>query len=103
MPSSPFDTSHRPATGVAVELEPGVSVVAAPNAGPMTFTGTNTYLVGDQSLAVIDPGPLDTAHEAAILRAIAEVYGSADAGEKFVNDFVAAWNKVMMADRFDVA
>ena len=38
-----------------------------------------------------------------ILRAIAEVYGSADAGEKFVNDFVAAWNKVMMADRFDVA
>ena len=34
------------------------------------------------------------------LRAIAEVYGSADAGEKFVNDFVAAWNKVMNLDRF---
>lgn len=34
------------------------------------------------------------------LRAIAEVYGSADAQEKFVNDFVATWNKVMMADRF---
>ncbi len=37
------------------------------------------------------------------LRAIAEVYGSADANEKFVNDFVAAWNKVMNADRFDIA
>ncbi len=36
------------------------------------------------------------------LRAIAEVYGSADAKEKFVNDFVAAWNKVMNLDRFDL-
>ena len=37
------------------------------------------------------------------LRAIAEVYGSDDAGEKFVRDFVAAWDKVMSADRFDLA
>ncbi|WP_276135145.1 catalase/peroxidase HPI [Polluticoccus soli] len=37
------------------------------------------------------------------LRAIAEVYGSADAQEKFVNDFIAAWNKVMNLDRFDLA
>jgi catalase-peroxidase len=37
------------------------------------------------------------------LRAIAEVYGSADAQAKFVEDFVAAWNKVMNLDRFDVA
>lgn len=37
------------------------------------------------------------------LRAIAEVYGSADAKDKFVNDFVAAWNKVMNLDRFDIA
>ena len=36
------------------------------------------------------------------LRAIAEVYGSADAERKFVDDFVAAWAKVMNADRFDV-
>ena len=34
------------------------------------------------------------------LRAIAEVYGCADSPEKFLNDFVAAWNKVMQADRF---
>ena len=37
------------------------------------------------------------------LRALAEVYGSEGAGEKFVQDFVAAWNKVMNLDRFDMA
>ena len=37
------------------------------------------------------------------LRAIAELYGQGDAGQKFVRDFVAAWTKVMNADRFDIA
>lgn len=37
------------------------------------------------------------------LRAIAEVYGCADSKEKFLRDFVAAWNKIMNADRFDLA
>ncbi|HYK38215.1 catalase/peroxidase HPI [Alloacidobacterium sp.] len=37
------------------------------------------------------------------LRALAEVYGSADAQEEFVHDFVAAWNKVMNLDRFEIA
>ena len=37
------------------------------------------------------------------LRALAEVYGSANSREKFLHDFVAAWNKVMNADRFDLA
>ncbi len=36
------------------------------------------------------------------LRAISEVYASADAQKKFVNDFVAVWNKVMNLDRFDL-
>ncbi len=36
------------------------------------------------------------------LRAIAEVYASDDAGEKFVADFIAAWTKVMNLDRFDL-
>jgi catalase-peroxidase len=36
------------------------------------------------------------------LRALAEVYASSDAEEKFVQDFVAAWNKVMNLDRFDL-
>jgi catalase-peroxidase len=37
------------------------------------------------------------------LRALAEVYGCQDSQEKFVKDFVAAWNKVMNLDRFDLA
>ena len=37
------------------------------------------------------------------LRALAEVYASDDAREKFVHDFVAAWDKVMNLDRFDLA
>jgi catalase-peroxidase len=37
------------------------------------------------------------------LRAIAEVYASDDAKDKFVQDFIAAWTKVMNLDRFDVA
>jgi len=37
------------------------------------------------------------------LRALAEVYGCADAKDKFVNDFAAAWVKVMNLDRFDLA
>jgi catalase-peroxidase len=36
------------------------------------------------------------------LRALAEVYGSSDAKEKFVRDFVAAWTKVMNLDRYDL-
>ena len=39
----------------------------------------------------------------AILRGIAEVYGADDAKGKFVADFVKAWNKVIDADRFEVA
>jgi len=37
------------------------------------------------------------------LRAVAEVYGCEDSREKFLQDFVAAWNKVMNLDRFDLA
>ena len=37
-----------------------------------------------------------------VLRALAEVYAGADAGERFVRDFVAAWSKVMNLDRFDL-
>ena len=36
------------------------------------------------------------------LRALAEVYASADSGEKFITDFIAAWTKVMELDRFDL-
>ncbi|MGS0641106.1 catalase/peroxidase HPI [Xanthomonas oryzae] len=56
--------------------------------GELRWTGTRVDLVfGSNS----------------ILRALAEVYASADAQEKFVHDFVAAWTKVMQLDRFDLA
>ena len=45
-------------------------MVLAPNPSPMTYWGTNTYLLGDTSLAVIDPGPDDDAHFGALLSAI---------------------------------
>ena len=50
---------------------PGVRVVTAPNAGAMTFTGTRTYLLGIEDIAVIDPGPDLPQHREAILRATA--------------------------------
>lgn len=71
MSRDPFDKTFRPRTGQPEELEPGVTLVAAPNAGPMTFTGTNSYLVGQDSLALIDPGPDMPEHEAALMAAIA--------------------------------
>jgi glyoxylase-like metal-dependent hydrolase (beta-lactamase superfamily II) len=47
--------------------------ILAPNPGPYTGPGTNTYLVGDDAgLAVIDPGPVDASHEAAIVKAIGD-------------------------------
>ena len=55
--------------------------------GDLTYTGTRVDLVfGSNS----------------ILRGLAEVYAESGAEDKFARDFIAAWNKVMMADRFDV-
>jgi catalase-peroxidase len=56
--------------------------------GTLTWTGTRVDLIFGSNSE---------------LRALAEVYGSTDAQEKFVKDFVAAWNKVMNLDRFDLA
>jgi len=57
-------------------------------AGELKWTGTRVDLIfGSQSQ----------------LRALAEVYGGSDAQDKFIHDFVAAWNKVMNLDRFDLA
>jgi hydroxyacylglutathione hydrolase len=52
-------------------LAPGLRVVTAPNPGPMTFTGTRSYIVGEGEVAVIDPGPDDPRHRAALLAALA--------------------------------
>jgi glyoxylase-like metal-dependent hydrolase (beta-lactamase superfamily II) len=51
-------------------LEPGIARLLAPNPSPFTFTGTQTYMVGEAEVAVIDPGPDLPAHVEAILAAI---------------------------------
>ncbi|MFT3977736.1 MAG: MBL fold metallo-hydrolase [Sphingomonas bacterium] len=60
-----------PPTGIAIALEPLVTRVLAPNPSPYTYTGTQTHIVGTTDLAVIDPGPADEAHHAALVAAIA--------------------------------
>lgn len=57
-----FNTDFDPQHGVAVDIRPGVKRITAPNPGPYTFRGTNTYLIGNQSLALVDPGPDSDAH-----------------------------------------
>ncbi len=75
-------TEWRPKAGAEGEYE-GVDR----KTGAVKWTGTRVDLIfGSHSQ----------------LRALAEVYGSADSREKFLKDFVAAWNKVMDADRFDL-
>ncbi|SIS87694.1 MBL fold metallo-hydrolase [Phaeovulum vinaykumarii] len=60
-----------PRPGAPRWLAPGLRVVLAPNPGPMTLHGTNTYILGEGAVAVIDPGPDDPHHLAAILAALA--------------------------------
>ncbi|HPG89309.1 MAG TPA: MBL fold metallo-hydrolase [Hyphomicrobium sp.] len=55
--------------GEPTPIGPGIVRIVAPNAGPFTFKGTNTYLIGSTSLAVIDPGPNNRVHIDSILRA----------------------------------
>lgn len=64
------DTAMRPEPGQAEDLAPRLRRVLAPNPSPMTHHGTNTYLLGEREVAVIDPGPDDPAHLAAILAAL---------------------------------
>lgn len=59
-----------PPVGAAQILDQGLRRIVAPNPSPMTYRGTNTYLLGDTALAVIDPGPLSDQHLAAILAAV---------------------------------
>lgn len=66
-----FDTSFDPAYGRAVAVAPDVTRITARNPSPFTFHGTNSYLVGRDTLAVIDPGPDDDAHLETLLAAIA--------------------------------
>jgi glyoxylase-like metal-dependent hydrolase (beta-lactamase superfamily II) len=58
-------------TGKVERPGPLVRRVLAPNPSPFTFTGTQTYIVGDGDVAVIDPGPESEAHVAALVAALA--------------------------------
>ena len=64
------DFDFQPVPGTLLTLEPGLDVVLAPNPSPMTGPGTNTYILGKTSLAIIDPGPMSDEHLAALLAAI---------------------------------
>ncbi|TYB89735.1 MBL fold metallo-hydrolase [Oceaniovalibus sp. ACAM 378] len=59
-----------PVPGESVVLCEGLRRVLAPNPSPMTFRGTNTYILGQGRVAVIDPGPENPAHLAALHRAL---------------------------------
>ena len=66
----PFVRDMAFAYGEADHVSPLIRRVIADNPGPFTFTGTGTYLVGSGEVAVIDPGPDDPAHLAALMRAL---------------------------------
>lgn len=66
----PFLAESEPERGVAVPVAPGIRRAVAPNPGPMTYWGTNTYLINlpDASgIAVLDPGPDSAEHIRALL------------------------------------
>jgi glyoxylase-like metal-dependent hydrolase (beta-lactamase superfamily II) len=64
------DQDFNPPIGIAEDLEPGLRRVVAPNPSPMTFRGTNTYVLGTDKIVVIDPGPDDRRHLGALGQAI---------------------------------
>jgi glyoxylase-like metal-dependent hydrolase (beta-lactamase superfamily II) len=66
----PFDKSFDLPPGRIEEVMPGVRRLLVNNPGPFTFKGTLTYIVGAGSVAVIDPGPIDEPHMAALLDAL---------------------------------
>jgi len=79
--TGPFITDHRPPIGQAEQLAPDVRCITAGNGGPMTFTGTRSYVLGQGDVALIDPGPNDPAHITAIREAL-------QPGERIVAVFV---------------
>jgi glyoxylase-like metal-dependent hydrolase (beta-lactamase superfamily II) len=69
-PALSFDRDFDPQTGRAVAVASGITRITAPNASAYTFTGTNSFLLGHERLALVDPGPDDAAHLAALADAI---------------------------------
>ena len=72
MVDDPFIKDFFPKVGTPEEITPGIRRLVAPNASPMTFRGTNTYLLGEAEIAVVDPGPEGAAHLENLLRAVGD-------------------------------
>ena len=64
------NAEFNPRPGSVDSPEPGIRRILAPNPSPMTFRGTNTYLIGQGDVVVVDPGPALPAHHSAILAAL---------------------------------
>jgi len=65
-----MSSTYTPPVGVAETIAPGLRRITAPNPSAMTFRGTNTYLIGETDITVIDPGPDHPAHLHAILSSL---------------------------------
>src|ERR1700723_4403485 len=66
----PYNKTFDLIAGRAAEVAPGVRALVANNPGPFTFKGTVSYIIGRGNVAVLDPGPDDDAHIAALLNAV---------------------------------
>jgi glyoxylase-like metal-dependent hydrolase (beta-lactamase superfamily II) len=66
----PFDKNFSLAPGTPEQVMPGVRRLLCNNPSPFTFKGTVSYIVGEGKVAIIDPGPDDPAHVAALLEAV---------------------------------
>ncbi len=69
-PALSFERAFDPQTGHPIAVAEGITRVTAPNASAYTFTGTNSFLLGHERLALLDPGPDDPIHLAALMDAI---------------------------------
>ena len=74
------DAAFNPVAGTPYRLAANLEVVLAPNPSPMTYLGTNTFVLGDRTLAIIDPGPDDPNH----LRALIDAIGDRNVSHIFV-------------------
>ena len=66
----PFNRNFPLRAGIVEEVRPGVRRILCNNPSPFTFTGTVSYIVGRGNVAIIDPGPADEKHAAALLDAV---------------------------------
>ena len=64
------NSSFNPPSGISRDIYPNLKRIIAPNPSPMTFWGTNTYLLGTNELAIIDPGPAIQSHFDAIMNSL---------------------------------